>query len=145
MQLRSLQPTDTIRIADYAFVKDAIFAELLLRGRELRLYERINGALQAELVRPKVLVYLDATNAVLLQRIARRGRAYEVAIDEHYLNELRDAYSRRVSAMGAKAPIYIDTSTLNLASESQLDAIFHRVQAAIGLDEISLTPTIPQK
>jgi deoxyguanosine kinase len=131
-QLSSLPPVDSNRIADYAFAKDAIFATLLLRDRALRLYQRIKDALHVKLESPRVLVYLDATNPVLLRRIAGRGRTYEASIDERYLDALRGAYANNMHTMGAEITINIDTSELNLNSEDQLNSIFREIQDAIS-------------
>jgi deoxyguanosine kinase len=79
-------------VGDYSHWKDGIFARLLLRDRELRLFSRLDEALRNTVVSPDVIVYLDANNDVLLQRIRSRGRPYEVAIDGAYLDSLRSAY-----------------------------------------------------
>lgn len=107
-------------VADHTYAKDAIFAHLLLKDRELRLYNRIALALTASVPQPDLVVYLDADNDVLLDRIRRRNRDYEASIDQSYLESLRDGYERHlVSTAGLKVLRY-DTSTLNLESESEL-------------------------
>jgi deoxyguanosine kinase len=96
-QQRSLRQMDLFNermVADYLFQKDRIFASLNLSERELTLYERMVGWLEMEVMKPDVVVYLQAATDTLVDRIARRGRPYERDIDRGYLNALNEAYNR---------------------------------------------------
>jgi deoxyadenosine/deoxycytidine kinase len=84
-QLRAAVPSRTRPVvADYTYAKDGIFARNLLRGRELRLYKKISSSLAVNVAQPDVVVYLDAENDVLLDRIRRRNRSYETSVDGQY-------------------------------------------------------------
>jgi deoxyadenosine/deoxycytidine kinase len=75
-QQRSLRQMELFRermVADYLFQKDRIFASLNLSERELALYERLVGWLELEVMKPDVVVYLQASPDVLMERIARRA------------------------------------------------------------------------
>jgi deoxyguanosine kinase len=127
-QLRAvLSSRATAVVADYTQAKDAIFARILLHGRELRLYENISEGLNADVVRPDLIVYLDAKDQVLLDRIRRRNRPYEVSIDREYLQTLRDAYECYLDSIQAVKVLRCDTSTLNLASNSELTNLYMRI------------------
>jgi deoxyadenosine/deoxycytidine kinase len=80
-------------IADYLFAKDRIFAALTLQPAELALYHQIYDLLGPRVVRPDLVVYLQARTEVLVSRIKRRGREYERGIDAGYLDALGKAYS----------------------------------------------------
>lgn len=80
-------------VADYLFDKDRIFAHLNLGESELELYEQIFALLDLRLARPDLVVYLQARPKVLLERVQKRGRDYEKAIELSYLEELSAAYS----------------------------------------------------
>ncbi len=80
-------------IADYLFARDRIFATLNLAAEELALYERVYELLGPRVVRPDLVVYLQARADVLLARIRRRGRDYERAIDGPWLEALAKAYN----------------------------------------------------
>ena len=95
-QQRSLLQTELFTermVADYLFQKDRIFAALNLSERELVLYERMVGWLEMDVMKPDVVVYLQASTDTLLDRIGRRGRAYERDIDRGYLHALNEAYN----------------------------------------------------
>lgn len=123
---------EQLLVADYAFIKDNVFARLLLRGRELRLFQRASSALGPHLLRPDLFVYLDAENDVLLERIAGRGRSYESHIDAVYLDKLREAYDSELKNVPGRESIQFDTSALDLNSPSQLRAIFDAIDDSLN-------------
>jgi deoxyguanosine kinase len=132
--LRTIPPSRTRPVvSDYTQAKDPIFARALLHDREVELYERMSVGLDASVFRPDLTVYVDATDAVLLDRIRRRNRPYEMSIDADYLDALRDAYARHHESTGGLQVLRIDTSTLNLRSESQLNGLYKKIQAAASL------------
>ena len=91
--LRLLELFSERLVADYLFQKDRIFAGLNLSERELALYERLVGWLELDVMRPDVVVYLQASPDTLLDRIARRGRPYEKEMERDYLRQLNEAYN----------------------------------------------------
>jgi deoxyguanosine kinase len=79
-------------IADYTFEKDALFAQINLKGDELSMYYRVHEALAEKVVNPDLIVYLRADTDVLMQRIAQRDRPYERNMERGYIHELNEAY-----------------------------------------------------
>jgi deoxyguanosine kinase len=79
-------------VADYLFAKDRIFAGLTLDQNELSLYDRLYEVLGPRVVKPDLVVYLQARTEVLLTRIKRRGRDYERGLDPAYVQALATAY-----------------------------------------------------
>jgi len=80
-------------ISDYLFAKDRIFANLNLSDDELVLYNQLATILEQRVLKPDLVIYLQARTSVLLQRIRWRGRTFEQDMDEGYLNALNAAYS----------------------------------------------------
>jgi deoxyguanosine kinase len=80
-------------VSDYIFAKDRLFANLTLDDNELKLYDQIHKILNSQVLKPDLVVYLQASNEVLLKRIARRGRKFESHITPEYLTELNQAYN----------------------------------------------------
>ena len=91
--LRQLELFSERLVSDYLFQKDRIFASLNLSDRELALYERLVAWLELEVMKPDVVVYLQANPDTLLERIARRGRPYEKDMEREYLRQLNEAYN----------------------------------------------------
>ncbi|HET7224906.1 MAG TPA: deoxynucleoside kinase [Candidatus Eisenbacteria bacterium] len=96
-QQRNLRQTELFAgerlVADYLFQKDRIFAGLNLSERELVLYERLVGWLELDVLKPDVVVYLQASPEVLMERIARRGRTFERDMERDYIRQLVEAYN----------------------------------------------------
>ncbi len=80
-------------ISDYLFAKDRIFANLNLSDDELGLYNQLATILEQRVLKPDLVIYLQARTSVLLQRIRWRGRTFEQDMEEDYLNALNAAYS----------------------------------------------------
>jgi deoxyguanosine kinase len=130
-QLAAINLSIGLKIADYAFIKNEIFAQMLLQGRELRLFSRLIDSLRQAIPNPDLFIYLDATDEVLLERIAIRGRPFEAHIDKSYLGRLRAVYDLYLGAATERNVIRFDTSALNLESETQMGKLFAAIDAAI--------------
>lgn len=80
-------------VADYTMAKDRIFARLNLSDAEFALYDRLYNLLVPGLPKPDLVVYLEASVEVCLERIRKRGRPFERTIDAAYLRRLKEAYA----------------------------------------------------
>lgn len=95
-QQRNLRQTDLFSdklVSDYVFQKDRIFASLNLVDKELALYERLVGWLELDVVKPDVVVYLQASTETLMERITKRNRSFEKDMDRGYIEKLNEAYN----------------------------------------------------
>jgi len=81
-------------VSDFLIAKDRLFATLTLDADELELYDQITEKLEIEPPVPDLVVYLQAPESVLRQRIHGRGIGYEQSINSHYLREINEAYAR---------------------------------------------------
>ena len=81
-------------VGDFLIEKDRLFARTNLDSDELRLYEQVYQQTSLDLPAPDRVIYLQAPVDVLLERIRRRGIAYEGLIDRGYLQSLVDAYTQ---------------------------------------------------
>src|SRR5205814_10715272 len=79
---------NSVTISDYLFAKDRIFASITLDPNELSLYERVYEHLGPRVLKPDLVIYLQARIEVLLARIKKRGREFERRLDVDYLAEL---------------------------------------------------------
>jgi deoxyadenosine/deoxycytidine kinase len=81
-------------VTDYLFEKDRIFAYLNLDEAEITLYEKIYRFLEKDIIRPDMVVYLQARPEFIYERIKLQGRGFERDISLEYLTALTDAYNR---------------------------------------------------
>lgn len=129
-QLRALDPASRPIVADHTFIKNRVFAQTLLRGRELDLYERISSELSIAIRMPDVIVLLDATDNTLLTRIRSRGRDYEAYIDSTYITTLRASYDSEFRLLPATL-IQMDTTDLDPRSDETIARLHSNIFEAI--------------
>ncbi len=119
-QQRDLKQTDLFRdklVADYLFQKDRIFASLNLVDRELAMYERLVGWLELDVVKPDIVVYLQAHPDTLMERIARRNRPFEKDMDRDYISRLNDAYNHYFFHYTDTPLLVVNTNSIDFVNE----------------------------
>ena len=80
-------------VSDYLFAKDRIFATLNLNDDELVLYDQLANILETKVNKPDLVVYLQASTDVLMERINIRARSFERDMNRDYIDALNGAYS----------------------------------------------------
>ena len=106
-------------LADYIFGKDRIFAYMNLERSDLDIYERLHAVLAERLPRPDLVIYLQASDEVLWQRIKRRDRASEHALTPEYVSELNRAYNYYFFHYADTPLLVVNASTLDLATSDE--------------------------
>jgi len=115
-QLAALKQADLfapLRVADYLLEKDRLFARVTLDDAEYALYEQLYARLDIQVPKPDLVVYLQAPVDVLLERIARRGVAYEQYIDRGYLERLNEAYARFFHEFDAAPLLIVNAASID--------------------------------
>jgi len=79
-------------IADYHFIKTALFARKNLTSEEYRLFMRLFKILNTSFPKPDLIVYLHRSVDKLLEFIQIRGREYELNISKEYLENIQNSY-----------------------------------------------------
>jgi deoxyguanosine kinase len=80
-------------ISDYLFDKDRIFARANLYDDEFWLYEQLFQLLRRRIKPPDLVIFLQATTDVLVERIRKRDKKYERGISAKYLEEINQAFN----------------------------------------------------
>lgn len=88
-------------VADFSPFKDIVFSQMLLSDRaDLDLVHRTYAELWTKERQPNLVVYLEVTPEVALERIAERDRPFERGIDLSYLTRLDQAYRQNAERLG---------------------------------------------
>jgi deoxyguanosine kinase len=130
-------------MADYTFAKDALFAGINLKGDELDMYHKVHEALGEKIPKPDLIVYLQASTEVLMQRIAFRDRSYERQMEKSYIDELNLAYETFFAKPYDDTPVLkINTDSLNIIQNPEhLNLIEQRIRQNLGL--LPFQPVLP--
>jgi deoxyguanosine kinase len=123
-------------IADYSFEKDALFAQINLKGDELDMYHNVHDALAEKILPPDLLVYLRADTDVLMQRIAMRDRPYERSMERAYIQTVNQSYDEFFSnGMDRRSPVLtINTNELDyVRSADDLKTVEERIRQRLKM------------
>lgn len=117
--LKQLELFGHTTVADFLLDKDPLFARLNLNDEEYRLYQQIYAHLQPQTPTPDLVIYLQAPVESLIERVRRRGVAYESPITEDYLARLTESYSRYFYQYDASPLLIVNSEHLNFADQPQ--------------------------
>jgi deoxyguanosine kinase len=133
-------------LADYTFAKDALFAQINLKGDELDMYHKVHEALAEKIQKPDLLVYLQASTDTLMQRIALRDRPYERQMEHSYIDELNQAYDNFFAKPFDHTPVLtIDTNQLNVVQNPEhLKWIENRIRQSLSLPPFQQMLPLPE-
>jgi len=121
-------------ISDYTFEKDRLFAEANLSGDELETYFQVHEALAEKIIKPNLIVYLQADTDILMQRIAHRDRPYERKMDVNYIDALNQTYETRFKSYPGQTVLTINTNNLDyIRYPEHLEQIEQRIRQTLKL------------
>lgn len=135
-QLQSIAQTDmftNVIISDFLLGKDQLFARLTLSDAEYELYQQIYRHLQPKVLSPDLVIYLQASPATLIERVRRRGNAFEKNISEEYLWRLTESYTRFFHQYEEAPVMIINSENLNFVdSQEDFDLLLQQVDQMRG-------------
>lgn len=106
-------------VTDYLFARDRIFAHINLDEEELALYEKIYELLNPRVIKPDIVIYLQAEVDVLLDRIYKRGYNYERNIDREYIEKVVKVYNDFFFYYNESAVLVVNTSSVDFEKNEE--------------------------
>ena len=135
-QIEKLRQADLftdVRVADYLFAKDRLFAELNLDSDELALYDKVLENLAVEPPVPDLVIYLQASVDALMNRIARRGIQYEREIERRYLERLADSYAKFFHSYDEGPLLIVNASQIDpIHNEADYEQLYRQIERTTG-------------
>jgi len=130
-QVRRLSQPDLfsgLTVADFMIDKDALFARLTLSEEEFALYQQVWTHLKPQAPNPDLVIYLQAAPETLVERVRRRGVAYERNIPDEYLVELAETYARFFHRYDAAPVLTVNSENLNFVDQpGDFDLLLQRI------------------
>ena len=91
-QSKKVKHTKSLLISDFYFGKDELFARLNLNKTEYNMYLEIRERLNFNPPKPDLIIYLQASTDILVERIRNRGLQIETNIKKKYIDSVNDIY-----------------------------------------------------
>ena len=125
-----------VTVADFMLDKDPLFAQLNLEPEEYALYENVYRHMRPDAPTPDLVIYLQASPAVLVERVRRRRVDYERGLSLDYLTRLSDAYARFFHEYSAAPLLIVNSDNLNFVDrEADFELLLQRMRALRGTRE----------
>jgi len=105
----------------------------LMSSRDIETYMKIFRLITTLIPRPDLLIYLKASVPTLISQIRKRGREYEMNIDELYLKRLNDKYDHWIDTLYDGPMLVIDKDHEDFVSDG---GVFERICARIDALEL---------
>ena len=116
--LRQVDMFHNLLITDYMFVKDRLFASLNLDDKELSLYDTVANLLERNVLKPDMVIYLQADTQTLMRNIAKRGRDFETNMSFEYLDALSQVYTEYFFKYQETPLIIINTNNIDFVNNN---------------------------
>ncbi len=123
-------------VSDFLFAKDALFARLNLSDDEFRLYAQMYEQAAPQVREPDLVIWLQASPDLLMQRIRRRAIGMEQGISLDYLQRLCDAYVEYFHAYDGAPVFALGTEHFNpIDRDADFTQLLQRLMAFKGRRE----------
>lgn len=104
----------------------------LMSGRDIETYMKIFQLISQLIPKPDLLIYLKAGVPKLIEQIHKRGREYEMNIDEGYLTRLNNKYNHWIDDIYQGEMLVVDKDNEDFVDDH---TVFERICARI--DELA--------
>lgn len=132
-QMRQSDLFSSVRISDYLFTRDRLFAELNLDPEELKLYQQIADNLAVEAPVPDLVIYLQTSVDAIMQRLIRRNLPYDRFVERAYLERLTDAYSRFFHHYDDGPLLIVNASEIDpVNNDADYEQLFQQIERCTG-------------
>ena len=132
-ELRQVDMFQNLLVTDYMFVKDRLFASLNLNEKEMHLYDTVANLLERNVIKPDLVIYLQANTDTLMKNISLRGRDMEKNIAFDYIDALNQVYTEYFFRYQDTPLVIINTSNIDFVKNSgDLDEIINYIRQPIS-------------
>ena len=119
-------------ISDFYFGKDELFAKLNLTEVEYAMYEEMRKKLEFNPPIPDLIIYLQASTDILLERIKKRGLDIERNIKKKYIDSVNEIYMKHFHEYNASPVLIINTSNVNINNETDYQILIEEISSDIN-------------
>lgn len=103
-------------ISDYYVAKSLIFSRENLQDDEYALFSRFFNIVFSNMPKPELLVYLYLDVEHLQRNIHKRGRSYELDIEDSYLENIQNGYFDFIRQQKDMRILILDTNNIDFVN-----------------------------
>ena len=119
-------------VTDYMFDKDRLFASFTLNEPEMELYSRVADILEQDIIKPDLVVYLQADTPLLMQYIKKRGRNLEKGVTSDYIDLVNQRYQEFFVNYEDTPLLIINTNNIDFVENPRdLDELLEIIQKPV--------------
>lgn len=131
--LRQVDMFQKLLITDYMFVKDRLFASLNLGDKEMQLYDTVASLLERNIIKPDIVIYLQADTDVLMKNIEKRGRNMEKNVTWEYIDALNQVYTEYFFRYQDTPLVIINTNNIDFVeNENDLKEVIDYIRQPVS-------------
>ena len=127
-----VKTTENLLISDFYFGKDELFAKLNLTQVEYAMYQELRKKLDFNPPIPDLIIYLQASSEILLERIKKRGLDIERNIKKTYIDSVNEVYMKHFHEYNASPVLIINTSNVNINNETDYQILIEEISSEIN-------------
>ena len=127
-----VKTTKNLLISDFYFGKDELFAKLNLTQVEYAMYQELRKKLDFNPPIPDLIIYLQASSEILLERIKKRGLDIERNIKKEYIDSVNEIYMKHFHEYSASPVLIINTSNVNINTETDYQILIEEISSEIN-------------
>ena len=127
-----VKTTENLLISDFYFGKDELFAKLNLTQVEYAMYQELRKKLDFNPPIPDLIIYLQASSEILLERVKKRGLDIERNIKKKYIDSVNEIYMKHFHEYSASPVLIINTSNVNINNETDYQILIEEISSDIN-------------
>ena len=131
-QSKKINRTNDMLISDFYFGKDELFAKLNLSELEFEMYSSIRKKLNFTPPIPDLIIYLQASTDILIERIKKRGLDVEKNIKKKYIESVNDLYMKHFHEYTSSPVLIINTSNVNINDQNDYQLLIEEISSDIN-------------
>ena len=131
-QSEKINRTNDMLISDFYFGKDELFAKLNLSELEFEMYDSIRKKLNFIPPLPDLIIYLQASTDILIERIKKRGLDVEKNIKKKYIESVNDLYMKHFHEYTSSPVLIINTSNVNINDQNDYQLLIEEISSDIN-------------
>ena len=132
-ELRQVDMFQKLLMTDYMFVKDRLFASLNLNEKEMQLYDTVANLLERNVIKPDLVIYLQADTDTLMKNILKRGREMETNITYEYIDALSQVYTEYFFRYQETPLVIINTNNIDFVNdENDLEEVIKYIRQPVS-------------